>query len=85
MIYEDERLDEINDSLKLIQKKDGLTFGTDAFLLYAYLRKKRRACAKASIRREEFHGDFGVLQIEKHPPFGLRFRARGRWDKELSS
>ena len=45
MIYEDERLDEINDSLKLIQKKDGLTFGTDAFLLYAYLRKKRRACA----------------------------------------
>ncbi len=31
-----ERLDEVNESLKLIQKTDGLTFGTDAYLLAAY-------------------------------------------------
>jgi len=34
----DERLDEINENLRLIQKKDGLTFGTDAYLLAAFLR-----------------------------------------------
>ena len=32
-----ERLDEVNDNLKLIQAKDGLTFGTDAYLLAAYM------------------------------------------------
>ena len=32
-----ERLDEVNESLKLIQKTDGLTFGTDAYLLAAYI------------------------------------------------
>ena len=45
MIKDDERLDEINDSLKLIQKKNGLTFGTDAFLLYAYMKRKPMAIA----------------------------------------
>ena len=34
---EGERLDEVNEHLKLIQKTDGLTFGTDAFLLAAYM------------------------------------------------
>ena len=34
---EGERLDEVNESLKLLQKKDGLTFGTDAYLLAAYM------------------------------------------------
>ncbi len=36
-IYENERLDYVNDSLSLIQKTDGLTFGTDALLLGAYV------------------------------------------------
>lgn len=31
-----ERLDEINENLSLIQKADGLTFGTDAYLLAAF-------------------------------------------------
>ncbi len=35
-----ERLDEINEELSLIQKKDGLTFGTDAYLLAAFAPKK---------------------------------------------
>lgn len=45
MIYDDERIDEINDRLRLIQKKNGLTFGTDAYLLYAYLKTKPKARA----------------------------------------
>ena len=34
----DERLDRINENLSLIQKKGGLTFGTDAYLLAAFAR-----------------------------------------------
>jgi tRNA1Val (adenine37-N6)-methyltransferase len=35
-LYENERCDEVNSSLSLIQKTDGLLFGTDALLLAAY-------------------------------------------------
>ena len=41
----DERLDQVNEDLMLLQKKDGLTFGTDAFLLAAYLRPEARQTA----------------------------------------
>jgi tRNA1(Val) A37 N6-methylase TrmN6 len=41
----DERLDEVNAHLSLIQKTGGLTFGTDAYLLAAYLRKSSTARA----------------------------------------
>lgn len=34
-----ERLDTVNDRLRLIQKNDGLTFGTDALLLAAFIAK----------------------------------------------
>ena len=34
-----ERIDRVNDNLSLIQNKDGLTFGTDALLLAAYVSK----------------------------------------------
>ena len=33
-----ERLDEVNEKITLIQKKDGLTFGTDAFLLASFIK-----------------------------------------------
>ena len=36
-ISENERLDEINESLKIIQKKQGLTFGSDTYLLSAFV------------------------------------------------
>lgn len=36
-IFENERIDFVNDKLSLIQKTDGLTFGTDALLLSAYI------------------------------------------------
>ncbi len=39
-LYEGERIDEVNDSLKLIQKPQGLTFGTDALLLAGYINTK---------------------------------------------
>lgn len=37
ILSERERLDEVNENLKLIQARDGLTFGTDAYLLAAYM------------------------------------------------
>lgn len=36
-LAEDERLDAVNQNIRLIQKKQGLTFGTDAFLLAAFV------------------------------------------------
>ena len=36
-LFDGERVDEVNDKIKLIQKTDGLTFGTDALLLAAYV------------------------------------------------
>ena len=44
-LLDDERIDDINENLRIIQKKQGLTFGTDAFLLAAYIRKAPRATA----------------------------------------
>lgn len=44
-LLSDERLDVVNENLRLIQKKNGLTFGTDAFLLAAFARKMPRARA----------------------------------------
>jgi len=41
-IHDDERLDDINEHLRLIQKKNGLTFGTDAYLLAAFARSCTR-------------------------------------------
>ena len=38
-----ERIDFVNDSLKLIQKTDGLTFGTDALLLAGYVNGKYKS------------------------------------------
>ncbi len=37
----DERLDKVNEKITLIQKKDGLTFGTDAFLLAAFIKRQK--------------------------------------------
>ncbi len=45
LLAPDERLDEVNERIRLIQKKQGLTFGTDAYLLAAFIRPKSRARA----------------------------------------
>ena len=36
-LNENERLDVVNEGIRLIQRKDGLTYGTDALLLSAYI------------------------------------------------
>ena len=46
LIADEERLDRVNENITLIQRKHGLTFGTDAFLLSAFCRRSPRArCA----------------------------------------
>jgi len=40
LLYDNERIDYVNDALSLIQKTDGLTFGTDALLLAGYISGK---------------------------------------------
>lgn len=45
MLNYDERIDRVNENILLIQKKDGLTFGTDALLLAAFVKKAPRAVA----------------------------------------
>jgi len=44
-VLSDERLDYVNEKITLIQKKNGLTFGTDAFLLAAFIKENKRAMA----------------------------------------
>lgn len=39
-LFENERIDKVNDDLSLIQKQDGLLFGTDALLLAGYVAGK---------------------------------------------
>lgn len=41
-LFDDERLDRVNEDICLIQKKDGLTFGTDAFLLASFIKSAPR-------------------------------------------
>jgi tRNA1(Val) A37 N6-methylase TrmN6 len=43
--HRDLRRDEVNEDIRLTQLKDGLTFGTDAYLLAAYVRPKSRGTA----------------------------------------
>ncbi len=53
----DERLDEVNERLRLIQKRQGLTFGTDAYLLAAFLRKAPQTVAV------ELGGGSGIVSL----------------------
>ena len=44
-LRENETLHEVNEHIKLIQRAEGLTFGTDAYLLSAYVRPARTGTA----------------------------------------
>ncbi|MBO5306324.1 MAG: methyltransferase [Clostridia bacterium] len=44
-LHPDEKIEKVNENINLISKKDGLTFGTDAFLLAAYMGKAPSALA----------------------------------------
>lgn len=55
-LEQNERIDEVNDQLKLIQKTDGLTFGTDALLLAAF-------AGKSAERALELGGGSGIISM----------------------
>ena len=56
-LYENETLTKVNDNLNLIQKANGLTFGTDAFLLSAYLKPQKSGVAL------ELGGGTGIISL----------------------
>ena len=45
LLKDGERLDKVNEKITLIQKKDGLTFGTDAFLLASFIKPLSKGVA----------------------------------------
>ena len=53
----DERIDEVNENLRLILKKNGLTFGTDAYLLAAFIRPQPSCTAV------ELGGGTGIISL----------------------
>ena len=55
-LFENERCDIVNDKLKLIQKTDGLTFGTDALLLAGYIKSGYKLGC-------EFGGGGGIISM----------------------
>ena len=57
VLYEGERLDEVNYRLRLIQKTNGLLFGTDALLLASYIK------ANPSARAVELGGGSGIISL----------------------
>jgi tRNA1(Val) A37 N6-methylase TrmN6 len=44
-LFENERLDQVNDHLRIIQRTDGLTFGSDALLLAAFINRAGKSRA----------------------------------------
>ena len=56
-LLENERIDVINERLSLIQKKEGLTFGTDAYLLAAFMKGEARQ------RAVELGAGTGVISL----------------------
>lgn len=56
-LFPDERIDRVNEDIRLIQKKQGLTFGTDAYLLAAFVRPKRNCKAV------ELGGGTGIVSL----------------------
>ncbi len=46
LLNDQERLDTVNDGLKLIQRTTGLTFGTDALLLASFINEKEKISAE---------------------------------------
>ncbi len=55
-LRENERIDEVNDRLSLIQRIDGLTFGTDALLLAGYIGRGYKVGA-------ELGGGTGIISM----------------------
>ncbi len=57
ILSHDERLDKVNEQITLVQKKDGLTFGTDAFLLAAFTKQQKYS------RAAELGAGTGIISL----------------------
>ena len=64
-LFDGERIDYVNDSLSLIQKTDGLTFGTDALLLAGYVSGRHKLGIElgAGSGIMDMMGGFTVLRL----------------------
>lgn len=56
-LRDDEKLERVNENVSFIRKKNGLTFGTDAYLLAAYIPARTRAFAV------ELGGGTGIISL----------------------
>ena len=57
ILFENETLTKVNENIKLIQKINGLTFGTDAFLLASFIKPNKNAVAV------ELGGGSGIISL----------------------
>ena len=55
-INDNERIDIVNDGITLIQRTDGLTYGTDALLLSSFIDSKNKKCV-------EFGSGTGIISL----------------------
>ena len=56
-LFDGEKITEVNENIKLIQRENGLTFGTDAFLLASYIKEQRNGVAV------ELGGGTGIISL----------------------
>ena len=56
-LFDGEKITEVNENIKLIQKENGLTFGTDAFLLASFIKEQRNGIAV------ELGGGTGIISL----------------------
>lgn len=57
ILLENETLTNVNENINLIQKKNGLTFGTDAFLLASFIKQQKNTVAV------ELGGGTGIISL----------------------
>lgn len=57
IILPDEKITVVNENINLIEKKQGLTFGTDAYLLSAFIKSKKNGIAV------ELGGGTGIISL----------------------
>lgn len=57
VLFSGERFDKVNEHIRLIQKKGGLTFGTDAYMLAAFIRPE------PSARAAELGSGTGIISL----------------------
>ena len=57
LLLEGEKLTKVNENINLIQKENGLTFGTDAFLLASFIKAQRSGIAV------ELGGGTGIISL----------------------